>query len=432
MAASAAGLIFFLLVVVLFITRRGSRSRQSGRCRAGGAARLFILRRKGDWKEAAGFPSLFLVVMWRELYTSACADSAVTPRGELLALEGGTVRLCGNTFGRFHQRVTDDEVVALSETCARLPLVAELHLEYNEVSSRGATALADAMRNGFRSLQYLDVSHNAIDAEGANALAAAATTHEALSTLLLRSNPIGGACGPFMEKLLQSDDRGNSSLLATLDLENTEQDMKSLVHIARGLARNSTLTTLNLGRPLMNNPDDVACVVRHLALALKENTTLQTLGMSHFNITDDDLRLLCSSLRSSAVVCLSLKGNKLSQDSGETLATLLTQRADFISLDVTANRLRDVGAVSLASAVALHPGLRALHIGSNTIGGRGISAIAKAVETNTSLTSLRLWGNDFSDESVAELYALCGKIDSLPEKDISFYVVDGRPMLARE
>ncbi|PBJ68022.1 hypothetical protein BCY84_22613 [Trypanosoma cruzi cruzi] len=370
--------------------------------------------------------------MWRELYTSACADSAVTPRGELLALEGGTVRLCGNTFGRFHQRVTDDEVVALSETCARLPLVAELHLEYNEVSSRGATALADAMRNGFRSLQYLDLSHNAIDAEGANALAAAATNHEALSTLLLRSNPIGGACGPFMEKLLQSDDRGNSSLLATLDIENTEQDTKSLVHIARGLARNSTLTTLNLGRPLMNNPDDVVCVVRHLALALKENTTLQTLGMSHFNITDDDLRLLCSSLRSSAVVCLSLKGNKLSQDSGETLATLLTQRADFISLDVTANRLRDVGAVSLASAVALHPGLRALHIGSNTIGGRGISAIAKAVETNTSLTSLRLWGNDFSDESVAELYALRGKIDSLPEKDISFYVVDGRPMLARE
>ncbi|RNF09659.1 leucine richcontaining 34 [Trypanosoma rangeli] len=370
--------------------------------------------------------------MWGELYAGACADSGVAPRKEILALEGGAVHLCGNTFDRHNQRLTDDEVVALAATCARLPLVAELHLGYNKVSSRGAAALADAMQGGFRSLQCLDLSHNAVDAEGANVIAAAAATHPSLSTLLLRGNPIGGGGGPLMEKLLRSDEGGGSGVLATLDLENTEQDMKSLVHIARGLARNSTLTTLNLGRPLMSNPDDVACVARHLALALTGNTTLRSLGLGHFNLTDEDLSLLLSPLGNSAVVCLSLRGNKLSQESGATLAKLLTLRPDFVSLDVTANRLRDVGAASLAAAVALHPGLRALHIASNTIGGRGISAIAKAVETNTSLASLRLWGNDFSDASVAELYALREKIESLQEKDFSFYVVDDRPMLARE
>ncbi|RNF19844.1 leucine richcontaining 34 [Trypanosoma conorhini] len=365
--------------------------------------------------------------MWGELYAGACADSGVAPRKELLALEGGAVHLCGNTFDRFSQRVTDDEVVALAATCARLPLVSELHLGHNKLTSRGAAALADAMRSGFRSLQFLDLSHNAIGAEGASAIAAAAATHATLGTLLLRGNPIGGGGGPPMEGLL----RGGGGL-ATLDLENTEQEMRSLVHVARGLAGNSTLTALNLGRPLMSNPDDVAYAVRHLALALAGNKTLQSLGLGHFNLTDEDLSLLLLPLGNSAVGRLSLRGNKLSQDSGATLAKLLTLRPDFLSLDVTANRLRDVGAAAIAAAVAQHPGLRALHIGSNTIGGRGISAIAKAVETNTSLASLRLWGNDFSDASVAELYALRAKIECLPEKDFGFYVVDGCPMLARE
>ncbi|PWV04397.1 hypothetical protein C3747_152g113 [Trypanosoma cruzi] len=214
--------------------------------------------------------------MWRELYTSACADSAVTPRGELLALEGGTVRLCGNTFGRFHQRVTDDEVVALSETCARLPLVAELHLEYNEVSSRGATALADAMQNGFRSLQYLDVSHNAIDAEGANALAAAATNHEAQSTLLLRSNPIAAPAVHSWRGCYRVMMGATVASLRRSILRTRSRTRSRSCTSREDWHENSTLTTLNLGRPLMNNPDNVACVVRHLALALKENTTLQT------------------------------------------------------------------------------------------------------------------------------------------------------------
>ncbi|KEG07936.1 leucine richcontaining 34 [Trypanosoma grayi] len=365
--------------------------------------------------------------MWEEVYTGACADSGVNPRNEVLAVEAGSVQLCGNTFERFNERVTDAEVVALSEACARLPLVSELHLAYNNVSLRGATALADAMQKGFSSLQYLDVSYNALDAEGANAICVAAAAHPLLSTLLLRGNPIGGNCGPCMQQMLE-----RSTALTTLDLEGTDQDMKSLVCIARGLVQNKTLASLNLGRPLISNPDDVAYVVRHLMLALRENKTLQNLGLSHFNMTDEDLDLLLSTLRDSAVVCLSLKGNKLSQSSGAALAQLLEQRPDFAALDVTANRLRDVGAASLAAAVAAHNGLHALHIGNNTIGGRGISAIAEAVTANTSLTSLRLWGNDFSDESVADLYVVREKIESMADVDFSFYVVDGTPMLARE
>ncbi|KAH9593347.1 Leucine-rich repeat [Trypanosoma melophagium] len=365
--------------------------------------------------------------MWEEVYTRACADSGVSPRNEILALNNGTLELCGNTFERFNHRITDDEVVALSEACSRLPLVAVLHLAYNDISLRGAKTLADALQHGFNSLQFLDLSYNNLNAEAVNAITSAIETHEVLGTLLLRGNPIGGECGDSIMKLLQ-----RTSSLTTLDLAGTDQDMKSIVQIARGLMQNTTLTSLNLGRPLTDNPDDVAYSVHHLSLALKENRTLKSLDLSHFSITDELLRLLTSTLSDSAVVSLSLRGNKLSQDSGATLAKLLQHRTDFILLDLTANRLRDVGAVSLATAVAAHPGLSELYLSSNSIGGTGITAIAKAIATNTSLTSLELWGNDFSDESVAELYAIREKITSMTNVDFSFYVVDEKPMLARE
>ncbi|ORC83725.1 leucine richcontaining 34 [Trypanosoma theileri] len=365
--------------------------------------------------------------MWEEVYTRACADSGVSPRNEILALNDGTLELRGNTFERFNHRITDDELAALSEACSRLPLVAVLHLAYNEISVRGAKVLADALQQGFNSLQFLDLSYNNLNAEAVNAITAGIESHQMLGTLLLRGNPIGGGCGDSMRNLLL-----NTSTLTTLDLSSTDQDMKSIVQISRGLLRNTTLTSLNLGRPLMDNPDDVAYSIHHLTLALKENRTLQSLDLNHFSITDELLRLLVTSLSDSAVVCLSLRGNKLSQDSGAILAKLLEHRTDFISLDLTANRLRDVGAVSLATAVAAHPSLRELYLCNNTIGGTGITAIAKAIAANTSLTSLELWGNDFSDESVAELYGIREKIMSMTNVDFSFYVVDEKPMLARE
>ncbi|AAZ12979.1 Leucine Rich repeat/Leucine Rich Repeat, putative [Trypanosoma equiperdum] len=366
--------------------------------------------------------------MWEETYVRACANLGVQPRNEVLAAVGGTAQLCGNTFANFENRLTDEELAALCETCRQISLVAVVRLPYNNITCRGATALAKAMKEGFSTLQYLDLSYNSINEEGANAIAAAATNYEMLSTLLLNGNPIGGGSGPCLKTLLESE----NTQLVTLDLEQTDQGLKSLVHIARGLVHNTTLTTLNLGRPLMTNPMDVSYVVEHLSLALKENRTLRFLGLSHFNMADCDLALLLSTLRDSAVTTLSLKGNKLSQASGEPLAQLLAHRPDFLSLDVTANRLRDVGALAIAAVIANHPGLRELQIGFNTIGGVGISALAQSLAANASITTLKLWGNDLTDESVRDLYAIRGRFESMEVTDFSFYVVDGCPMVARE
>ncbi|KAG8344581.1 putative Leucine Rich repeat [Trypanosoma vivax] len=366
--------------------------------------------------------------MWEETYTRACANRGLKPREEVLSATDGVVECYGNSFENFNNRLTDDEAAAIGAACAQLPLISVVCLPYNIITSRGAAALADAMQQGFNTLQHLDLSYNSIEGEGAVALAEAAAKHSALATLLLSGNAIGGIPGPSLKSLLESQ----VSQLVKLDLERTDQDMKSLVYLCRGLVHNTTLTTLNLNRPLMTNPMDVSYVVQHLSLALKENRTLQSLSLAHFNITDTDLELLFLTLRNSAVVSLSLKGNKLSQASGEPLAELLNHCPNFVHLDLTANRLRDVGASAIASAVSEHCGLQSLLMGNNTIGGTGLSALARALKLNTSVKALGLWGNDFSEESVADFFAIRKRLESVETIDFSFYVVDGVPMLARE
>nr|CCC91993.1 conserved hypothetical protein [Trypanosoma congolense IL3000] len=369
--------------------------------------------------------------MWEEVYQRACANHGVKPREEILSAvdkNHGVVKLCGNVFENFNQRFTDDEMVAFSEACPRVPLVTVLRLPYNVIGARGAIALARAIEEGFITLQHIDLSYNSIDGEGASALATAATSCELLSTLLLAGNPIGGIPGPSLMNLLES----KCSQLVVLNLEKTDQDLSSIVHIARGLAHNTTLTTLNLGRPLLSNPMDVSYAMEHLSIALGENRTLQCLQLNYFSITDYDLEILLSTLCNSAVCCITLRGNKLSQASGEKLAELLVRRPDFTVLDLSANRLRDVGASAIASVITHHPGLRELELCCNTIGGVGISAIARSIAGNVSLSKLTLWGNDFTDGSVEDLYAVRDRLQQMDCTDFSFYVVDGRPMVARE
>lgn len=364
--------------------------------------------------------------MWSNRYKEGCKAAGLTPRSELEKFSGGSIVIAGNTFDNFTRRLTDEELEAIMKTSGEYNNVNELILPYNTLTSKGALSVVRALKAGMDSLMTIDLSHNGIGGDFAIALAECLKTNGTVTNVNLQGNPLTGQCGPALREMLEV----NRSLLR-LCLFNTDLDMKSLTDICFGMRSNNTLTSLNIGKPLLHNPDDIFYVIHHLSLFLHTNTSLEELDLSHFGIIDSNLQTLLPSLSSSAVVIFSLRGNKLSQDGGALLGRLLERKQDFIALDVSANRLRDVGAVAVAASVKVHTHLQALYMANNTIGEKGIVALADALRSCLCLKAFTLWGNDFHGESVRAMYEINDRLKQLDEIDFEMYLVDGEPSMYR-
>ncbi|EPY40305.1 leucine richcontaining 34 [Angomonas deanei] len=365
--------------------------------------------------------------MWSDSYAAVCSDNNIEPREEIKASTGGSLKIYGNIFENFKNRLQDDEVKAIVEASCTTPVISELIFPYNSITSKGAVAIAEGLRGGMDTIISLDLSHNSIDEEGGIAIAESAQQCRSISRLLLSDNPIGGRCGPAlgeMLKLLPS--------LVELDLYNTDLDMKALVYMAQGLQETQSLRTLNIGKPLLTNPDDINYVVHHLSIAIQRNKTIQHLTMSHFGLTDSHLETLLMPICGSNVIHLSLKGNKLSQDSGSLLAKMLERKDKLQFLDASFNRLRDKGGIAMAPSVKNHNSLKSLVLNNNGMGTPGISSIVSAVCDCPSLTSLLLWGNDFSDGIAKEIYDAKDRLEELEECDFALYMVGEEPSVYRK
>lgn len=351
----------------------------------------------------------------------------MTPHPEVLQFNGGSLKIRGNAFDNFKNRITDDDVKAICEAAASCPVVSELILPYNNITSAGAMHIAEAFQKGMDTLQTLDLSQNSISEQGGVALMMALKTHSSISTLYLAGNPLGSVCGPPIADVVLSN-----TCLTSLDLYNTDMDMKALVHIAGALGRNETLLSLSLGKPLLSNPDDLNCVIHHLTLGLQRNKALCDLNLSHFGLADVHLEMILNSLCACNIISLSLKGNKLSQDSGALLAKLLERKESFVSLDVSYNRLRDKGAATLSKSVRDHSRLRFLSLISNSMGTVGIKSSVDAVCCCLTLKTFLIWGNDFSDNVAGQIYDAKDRLEALDVCDVGLYEVGGQPAVYRK
>lgn len=363
--------------------------------------------------------------MWSESYRAACGESGVSPREDALVLHEGRLIILGNTFENFKDRLKDEELKAICMSAMSSSELMGIDFSYNILSSEGAAIIAQGFESSsFDSVVELDLTSNSIESKGAIALADAIHNNNALMRLTLSGNPLGGGSGPAIGSMLREN-----FFLSRLDLAQCDLTMKDLVYIFGALEDNRSLISLDVGRPLLINPDDVNYVAHHLALALRHNTTLCELGLNHCNLVDSNLQQLIPAFCSAGIVRLSLRGNRLSQDGGEMLSRLLERKQDFIALDVSNNRIRDVGSCAIAKSICTHPRLQCLYLENNTIGEKGLTSLASAIESSRSLTSLSLWGNDFSGDSIASFYRIKDRLNSLTEVDFALYLVDGEPSM---
>lgn len=265
-------------------------------------------------------------------------------------------------------------------------------------SGRSPNARCDALRSIGTRLRSLDLSHNPLGEVGLRALASGVERCATLHALALRyvnrePNDADGRLEPFPLSPLLAP-----SSLSTLDLSynfvaaastssvddlrealSANQTLTSLSlrrcciggwrrarAIARGLARNNALTSLDLGynglgaatqRETMNEagvrqPPRLSLAVDALCDAMRENLTLTHLGLAHNALGGHGaLAVLQAGLRSPSLTSLDLRANEIPFDALRK-ATALLAHARVQWLPAVP---RPFGSIDLASCEMLCP-----------------------------------------------------------------------------
>jgi len=226
------------------------------------------------------------------------------------------------------------------------------------------------------SLQTVDLASNAIEDEGATALAHAIASNHTLVKLELQRNGISAEGARLIAGALER----NTSLQYLGFAFNGFGD-SGVQHIATVIAGvNTTLKQLDLG---FNG----VCLdgARALSHGLRHNHWLETLELGYNGITDAGACELAKAVRCNTVLtALGVPSNGISNEGAAELASALRENNTLIQMGLSANNIGDEGAKHLACVLNINLALETLYLEENDVveDGEGAQAL-KHVLSNT-------------------------------------------------
>ncbi|KAI9325425.1 hypothetical protein DFJ73DRAFT_767680 [Zopfochytrium polystomum] len=159
--------------------------------------------------------------------------------------------------------------------------------------------------------------------------------------------------------------------------------------IAEALRADSTLQSINLSHNHIGQEGAKA-----LADALIVNNSLQSIVLSGNHIGQEGAKALADALRvNSSLQSIDLHWNHIGQEGAKALADSLRVNNSLQSIDLWWNHIGQEGAKALADALKVNTTLQSMNLTANGIGQVGAKALADALRTNTSLKSIDLRNN---------------------------------------
>jgi Ran GTPase-activating protein (RanGAP) involved in mRNA processing and transport len=240
----------------------------------------------------------------------------------------------------------------LAQMAERNTSLTRLDLHHNHLGDGGAFSIGAALARN-TTLRNLDLSGNSFSSVGLASLFAGLDANTTLRLLNLAQNAEGEGVQDAMSLASLASLLEPSRLpLTHLDLSHNFIDLQAIDRLARGLARNRTLTRLDLG--FCHLPQEAACL---LAQVLRCNTPLRS---------------------------LSLRGNsRFGALEGRTLVAALECNSTLTFLDL------EMTGVDGGDFAAMLPSNMALSSLSLPIFGRAILSFQTALRCNFTLTQLQ-------------------------------------------
>ncbi|KAF9952974.1 hypothetical protein BGZ72_005788 [Mortierella alpina] len=186
-----------------------------------------------------------------------------------------------------------------------------------------------------------------------------------------------------------------NSTLTSLNLSHNSIDDNEGQALAEALKINMTLTFLNLSHNSMGDN-----TVQALAEALKINSTLTNLGLSYNSIGYNGGPVLAEALKINRTLTrLNLMSNSIGDNAGQALAEALKVNKSLTFLDLSGNVIGDSAGHALAEALKINRTLTVLDLMCNSIGDNAGQALAEALKVNSSLIFLDLRKNSIRDKT---------------------------------
>ena len=288
--------------------------------------------------------------------------------------------------------ITKKSAEALSSVVSNNNGLEELYLGNNQLQL-GATKLATAIKN-ISSLKVLDLQNNNIPEEAADKLSAAIRANNSLEKLWLSGNHLGSSTVMIVNALKEI------STLKVLDLNDNKNRSEELAPaVVCILAKNKFMQILGLSNNGLN--DDGAIVISE---SLCKHTKLRAMDFQKNNITkksSETLSLVISS--NNGLEELYLSNNQLQLGAAQ-VATALKNISSLKTLGLQNNNIPDEAADELSAAIRANISLEKLWLGGNHLESSTVM-IVDALKEITTLKELSLGNNGNKSKELAPAIA---------------------------
>ncbi|RQM24623.1 hypothetical protein B5M09_003089 [Aphanomyces astaci] len=272
--------------------------------------------------------------------------------------------------GVYLQQCAVQQVLPSKRVISQLPALVVDCAHFN-LGHNGIIAMAHALQHN-TALVELNLTDNWSLEPGGHQLAQVVASCPHLTTLDLTNNRIGTRSAMLLFGAVTS-----SSTLSRLVLKGN--DLYDRIHTAVGalLATNPSLTFLDLSDNRVRNKTGTA--IGHALLA---NTHLQALHLTWNTMSTTGCLPILTALATTnqSLKHLSLGWNRLGDETGCLVATMLLRNQTLESLDLTSAQLSCASVGFLADAVTFNEGLARLNLDQNPIDQTGVSLMLQAAK----------------------------------------------------
>ena len=313
-----------------------------------------------------------------------------------------------------------------------------LYLNSNNITGEAADDIAAAIRCNTK-LKELDVSGNDLRAKGVEKIVIALQSIDTIAKLNINNNNVEANATAISH---------NTHLQEFIISENNLGVLSATI-IARNLQKISTLTKLYIAGASIGDgaADDIA-------IAVSCNVHLQEFDISKNYLQASSVIKVAKGLQKiSTLTKLSIDNNKITNTAAFYIADVISCNSNLQELDIGSNDLQALGATIILNSLQKISSLTTLYINNNTIteevaddiaavvfcnpmqvfdvsdnylGTTGVTKVAKALQSVCTLTHLYISNNNITDEATDDIAAAISCNPYLEEFDIGKNSIQGR------
>lgn len=309
------------------------------------------------------------------------ADPSTVSFAKLGLRDAGMNNICAGSWFSMVVHLDLSENIIGDEACNIMakviksdcwPVLATLNLDGGPlqpcVSDDGATAIVAALQK-CSTLKTLSLRMNQLGEPVSGAIVGLVTATHSLQSLNLYANKLRDKGGLAVAGAVQ-----NGGPVIDLDLSDNSFSEFGGLAVVNALASNKACCSIGLGWNYVGG--ELGNALRHL---LDGNSRLTHLNIQWSNL-GSGIAVLCEAVkRNTTLRVLDVSHNNLGPTGGILIAKALEENSSLAELNLLENVLDEDVAVALGSMLAVNTGLKSLNLSCNNLGSAGGEAIAAAL-----------------------------------------------------